>query len=173
MVWDITPAVGHILGVNLTATANTLTRWHLGTIYRDRVSTLVKDKGITLYPVPGELFTLSNTLFQIMTCPWCSYSEPPNSWPIMLLGQALLRTTFSRQQFSYTSATTTGFTSSSPPPSLQCVSSSFISHSFFQSFRNVQNCVSGIRILHRELGLFPSALDSFQVSSLFEQWMYQ
>ena len=63
-----------------------------------------------------------------MICHWCSYSKLPNSWPITLLGQALLRTTFSRQHFSSTSVTTTNLTSSSPP-SLQCVSSSHISHS--------------------------------------------
>ena len=35
-----------------------------------------------------------------------------------------------------------------------------------QSSRSLRNYVSGIQILHRELGLSPTALDSFQVHAL-------
>ena len=52
-------------------------------------------------------------------------------------------------------------------PSISTVSM-YITHltRWFQSSCSVRNYVSGIRVLHRQLGLSPMALDSFQVQSL-------
>ena len=58
--WDTTLVFRHILGASLQDTADTISRYNLGPTYRDRVSSLLKDKGIYLHPVPGHLFTLSD-----------------------------------------------------------------------------------------------------------------
>ena len=58
--WDITLAVGHILGPYLQETADALSRYHLGPTYRDRVFSLLKDKSISVHLVPDHLFTLSD-----------------------------------------------------------------------------------------------------------------
>lgn len=47
-IWDITLAVGHIPGESLMATTDALSKWHLGQVFTDRISALVKDRGITL-----------------------------------------------------------------------------------------------------------------------------
>ena len=44
-IWDITLAVGHMAGESPTDTADALSGWHLGQMYMDRVSVLVKDRG--------------------------------------------------------------------------------------------------------------------------------
>ena len=56
--WDITFAVGHIPGAHLQETADTLSRFHLGQTYWDRVASLIADKGIHLHSVPDHLLTL-------------------------------------------------------------------------------------------------------------------
>ena len=61
-VWDITLAVGHVSGVSLTATADALSRYHLGKVHRDRVHILLSERQITPTPVPQSLFVLSDDL---------------------------------------------------------------------------------------------------------------
>ena len=56
--WDITFAVSHIPSAHLQETADSLSRFHLGQPYRDRVSSLIADKSIS--PHPDHLFTLSD-----------------------------------------------------------------------------------------------------------------
>ena len=58
--WDITLAVGHIPGAHLQETVDALSQYHLGPTYRDMVSSLISDKGISVYQVPDHLFTLSD-----------------------------------------------------------------------------------------------------------------
>ena len=60
--WDITLAVSHMPGELLQDTADALSRYHLGQIFQDRVSSLLNDKGMSLQPVPDHLFTLSNSI---------------------------------------------------------------------------------------------------------------
>ena len=47
--WDITFTVSHILGAHLQETADTLSQYHLGPAYRDRVASLISDKGVSLH----------------------------------------------------------------------------------------------------------------------------
>ena len=54
--------MGHVVGENLTDTADVLSRWHLGQLFKDIVSLLVKDKGVRLLIVPDKLFLLSESL---------------------------------------------------------------------------------------------------------------
>ena len=60
--WDITLTVGHIPGQLLQDTADALSRYHLGQIFWARVSSLLKDKGMSLQLVPDHLFTLSDSI---------------------------------------------------------------------------------------------------------------
>ena len=55
-LWGITLVVGHILGAQFRDTADVMSRWHLGPVCRDRVSSLIKVRGITLQPVQDHLF---------------------------------------------------------------------------------------------------------------------
>ena len=61
-VWDITLAVGHVPGDSLTGTADALSRYHLGQVYKDMVHLLLSDHDITCTPVPSSLFLLSDDL---------------------------------------------------------------------------------------------------------------
>ena len=61
-VWDITLAVGDVSGASLTDTADALSRWHLGQVYKDKVHLLLSANNITCTAVPPLLFTLSNDL---------------------------------------------------------------------------------------------------------------
>ena len=45
---------------SLQDTDDALSQYHLGPTYRDRVSSLIKDKGISFHPVRDHLFTLSD-----------------------------------------------------------------------------------------------------------------
>ena len=60
--WDVTLVVEHVSGESLTLTADALSRYHLGQVYRERVDVILKDWGITRVPVPQAVFTLSHDL---------------------------------------------------------------------------------------------------------------
>ena len=71
---------------SLTDTTDALSHWHLGKkVYKDRVSSLVKDRAVRLLSVPEELFLLSITcksqLFQIPPFHWVSKIGLCNGWP--------------------------------------------------------------------------------------------
>ena len=59
-IWDVTLAVGHVSGVSLTSTADALSHWHLGQVYKNKVRVLLEDNYITCIHVPEEVFHLSN-----------------------------------------------------------------------------------------------------------------
>ena len=48
--------MGHVLCETLTLTADALSRYHLGQVFRDRVDVTLKEKGIIGMPVSQELF---------------------------------------------------------------------------------------------------------------------
>ena len=57
--WDITLTTsGYVAGESLTATTDALSCWHLGQVFRDLVSAVVKERGIRLLSVPEELVHL-------------------------------------------------------------------------------------------------------------------
>ena len=60
--WDISLAIGHVPGDQLKDTTNTLSCWHLGSVYRDRFAKLVSVGDITMYQVPDDAFILSNDI---------------------------------------------------------------------------------------------------------------
>ena len=59
--WDITLVVGHVSGASLLDTADALSQWHLGPLYRSRVDVLLTSH-ITWVEVPEEPFHLSQDL---------------------------------------------------------------------------------------------------------------
>ena len=58
--WNITLAVGHVLGVTLTSTADVLSRWNLGQAFKDKADVLLRVNDITCIIIPVDLFHLSN-----------------------------------------------------------------------------------------------------------------
>ena len=58
--WDIFLAIGHIPGKQLKDTADALSRWHLSSMYKERVTKLVSGRDIIMYQVPDGVFNLSN-----------------------------------------------------------------------------------------------------------------
>ena len=61
-VSDIILAVGHVSGASLTDTADALSRWHLGQVYKDKVQLMLSNYNIACIPVPPLLSSLSNDL---------------------------------------------------------------------------------------------------------------
>ena len=60
--YDITLGVGHVPGQTLLASADALSRWHLGHPFQDRVTHIVNYHTITLINVPVSVFQLSHNL---------------------------------------------------------------------------------------------------------------
>ena len=60
--YDIILGVGHILVESLLASADALSRCHLGQPYQDRVQHLIDNTGIKLIDVPSQAFHLSPSL---------------------------------------------------------------------------------------------------------------
>ena len=58
-ILDIILGVVHMASEELTNLADTLSCKHTGQHYKDRASHLTMDRGVTLLPVPTEVFTLS------------------------------------------------------------------------------------------------------------------
>ena len=56
---DITLSATHTPGVVVTASPNTLSHWHRGSVFRDRVNQLVKDKAFILVFVDNDYFNVS------------------------------------------------------------------------------------------------------------------
>ena len=61
-IWEITLAIVRMAGESLTDTADALSHWHVGQVFKGRASLLVKDRGVRLLTVPDELFPLSEHL---------------------------------------------------------------------------------------------------------------
>ena len=57
--FDITAGDGYIPGESLLASAEVLSRWHLGQTYQERVQHLIDNNGIKLIEVPAPVFHLS------------------------------------------------------------------------------------------------------------------
>ena len=59
---DITLAMGHVPGLLLEDTADTLSHWHLGHTYQLRVDRLLACHNISCISVPDQLFELAQDL---------------------------------------------------------------------------------------------------------------
>ena len=118
----------------------------MGPTYRDRVSSLSTDTGIFLHPVPDNLFNSTHR----SSCPDTSRNH-----------------NIQAQSFSqFCDHDHLHFLD--PDISTVCL---YITHLIcrFPSACSIRNYVSGVRTLHKEMGLTPAALESFQVSCLFRE----
>ena len=59
---DVTLGFLHTSGESLTSTADTLSHWHMGELYKDMVQQLVNNQDVWTISVHGDIFVLSADL---------------------------------------------------------------------------------------------------------------
>ena len=61
-IHEVTLAFSHIPGESLTSTTDALSRWHMGTLYKDELKQLVDKHGVQIVSAHDDLFILSSDL---------------------------------------------------------------------------------------------------------------
>ena len=165
--WGITLAVGHRAGVTLTSSVGALTWWHLGQTYKDKVDVLLKDKNIACISVRDDLLHIS-----VMTFNLFHTTTDPASTPIS--NPAVSSTFLSASHYQNNIQQASTFMNFCvhyhlsfimPSVSTTCCYITYLTQ-HCKSASSVRNYISGVRFLHKELGLTPDNVDSSPVSSL-------